>query len=81
IAAAAGRTELAELILAAGADSNGRNRAGETALILAAQGGHAPIVKALLAKGADVSVRAATGLTAMAAAVGSFNSETIAELL
>jgi ankyrin repeat protein len=56
-------------LIAFGIDVNGRDRYGQTALMLAAQRGHAAVVDALIAAGADLNVAAKYSLTAMMLAV------------
>ena len=48
-----GRTEVAEMLLDAGADPNGSSEDGVTALLAAAAAGETEIVKLLLKRGAD----------------------------
>ncbi|SEG33887.1 Ankyrin repeat-containing protein [Nonomuraea solani] len=52
-AAAWDRTEVADVLLAAGADVNGRESGGWTALLWAAANGHAAVAKALIEAGAE----------------------------
>ena len=56
-AAKNGQTEKVQASLDAGADVNGKDRDGMTALMWAASGGHTDIVKALLDAGADPSLK------------------------
>ena len=56
-AAMMGQTEAAELLLQHGADINGKNRDGNTALHLAVFLGHAETAKLLLKSGADVNAK------------------------
>ncbi|MEV4169761.1 ankyrin repeat domain-containing protein [Nonomuraea sp. NPDC049709] len=53
-AAAWDRTEVAEALLAAGADINGREAGGWTALLWAAANGHAAVARVLIEAGAEV---------------------------
>src|SRR5712691_7838752 len=64
-----GDTRSVELLLAAGADPNYRNRVGQTAVMWAADRGQVDSVKVLLAKGAAVNVADSTGRTALLLAV------------
>ena len=56
-AAMMGQTEAAELLLQQGADINGKNRDGNTALHLAVFLGHAETAELLLKSGADVNAK------------------------
>ena len=61
-AAMNGNTEIAELLISAGASPRSATRLGSyTALHLAAKGGHASVVKALIAAGADARAVTSTG--------------------
>ncbi len=62
-AAVMGQTEAAELLLQHGADVNGRNRDGNTALHLAVFLGRAETAKLLLKNGADVNAKNDDGAT------------------
>ena len=62
-AAVMGQTEAAELLLQQGADVNGRNRDGNTALHLAVFLGRAETAELLLKSGADVNARNDDGAT------------------
>jgi ankyrin repeat protein len=64
-AAFAGHQDAVELLLASGADINGRSKAGETTLNLLAAAGNQDMVKFFLAHGADVSALDANGETAL----------------
>jgi Ankyrin repeats (many copies) len=68
LAAKFGREDLAELLIAAGADIEARNEDGERPLHSAAFNGRPTVVKVLLAHGADVEARASFGKTALHAA-------------
>jgi len=63
-AAMFGRTQIAELLVEAGADVNKQNRDGSTALHAAAFFCHDSIVSILLAHGADPEVKNYSGTTA-----------------
>jgi hypothetical protein len=67
MAAMAGDVELATLLLAAGAEVEGRNRDGATPLISAAFLGRADVLALFLDRGADRGARNANGDTALAA--------------
>lgn len=64
-AAASGDTDSIPALLAQGADINGRNGYGNTALIVAAQQGRSETVLALLANGADINATGSLDRTAM----------------
>ncbi len=64
-AAAGGDAQALKRLLSEGADVNGTNPGGQTALILAALMGRADIVRLLLEAGADVRLRDNLGLTAI----------------
>lgn len=67
VAAVAGHTDITQILLAKGADVNGKDfRFGLTALMAAASAGQTDNVKALLAAGADANAKAADGKTALA---------------
>jgi len=68
-AATGGKADVAELLLAKGADPKATNERGLTPLHLAAQAGHKDVVKVLLAKGADPNARTKDGDTPLHAAV------------
>ena len=72
VAAKRGDTEIATVLLHAGANRDLRNHEGATPMLLAAQEGHDEIVRILLEAGADPNVRANAGITALhqAAAFG-----------
>jgi ankyrin repeat protein len=69
-AAAQGRTETVQVLVAAGADVNAGDEQGTTPLMRAAQAGHAATVRALLAGGAAVNDQNGRGATALMAAAG-----------
>jgi cytohesin len=62
-AAAAGKVETLRLLLAGGADVNGKSDAGATPLHAAATWGHRDITELLLAKGADATAKDGNGWT------------------
>lgn len=64
-AARVGSPEVAGLLLARGAEVDGRDRYGCTALHIAAFGGHLPLVELLLQQGADVNAIDCAGLAAV----------------
>ena len=66
LAADRGRTEAAELLLAAGALVDPQNHDGRTPLMLAASRGDTTLVLALLAKGASTTIADYTGRNALA---------------
>lgn len=72
VAAVFGQTEVAKVLIGAGADLNARNNEGSTALISAAFFCHSEIVELLLAKGADKTVRNRFGSTALDTVSGPF---------
>ena len=63
-----GRTDMARVLLEAGAKTRVVDVFGMTPLHLAAQGGHAGIVRLLLEHGADVNAKHSDGVTALALA-------------
>ena len=65
VAALAGQTGAARLLIEKGAKVNSRNNDGATPLLVAAFFCHADIVKLLLEKGADLNSRNNTGQTAL----------------
>ena len=60
-----GNSAMVEMLLAAGADANARQRGGETVLMTAARTGNIESVKALVAGGADVNAKERRGQTAV----------------
>ena len=68
-AAKAGDVEVLNALLVAGADVNGRDERGWTALMHAADGGRGPPMERLLAAKADPAARAPDGATALFIAV------------
>ena len=72
-AALFGKTEIAKILIDAGADLNIQNNDGSTALITAAFFCRLEIVKILLDKGADKTIKNNYNQTAYDAVVGSFD--------
>lgn len=72
-AAVFGRTDLAKLLVDAGADLNFRNNDGSTPLISAAFFGRPEIVELLLDAGADKSIRNRYGATAYESVITPFS--------
>lgn len=69
VAAFKGHADIAEVLLARGADTEKKDKEdAATALIRAAQNGHPKIVAALIQAGAQVNVQATSGVTALVAA-------------
>jgi ankyrin repeat protein len=64
-AVASGKKDIVELILARGGDVNRLDRAGTSALVLAARLGHTELVELLLEKGADPTRADSQGFTAL----------------
>ncbi len=62
-AALRGRKEIAELLIAEGADANAKVGGGVTSLHFAANKGHKEIAELLIAKGADVNTKNENGYT------------------
>ena len=76
-AAANGHKEIAELLVAEGADVNAKDdKKGWTPLLIAAVAGHKETAELLIAKGADVNAKAVTGETPLDSAIKSKNTET-----
>ena len=58
-----GQKEIAELLIAEGANVNAKDKLGDTSLQVAAYQGHKEIAELLIAKGADVNAKADNGKT------------------
>lgn len=69
VAAIAGDSATMSRLIADGLDIDGRDRYGQTALMLAAHHGHAELVHLLIAKGAQLDITAKYGLSALLLAV------------
>ena len=80
LAANKGNKEIAELLLAKGADVNAKDKFGWTPLHEAAVGGHVALVELLLANKADVNAKDEKGWTPLKYAAGS-NQKAVVELL
>lgn len=70
-AAASGHAEIANMLIAAGAKINFRNKSGKTPLHTAASSGHSNLCDVLLAAGGDISIRDNKGKTAVESALES----------
>jgi ankyrin repeat protein len=82
LAAANGSMELVAILIAAGADPNGKNRVGETALHFAAAHGHLETARYLLAHGARLNSRSRyTRMTPVMAAAESGQPEVVKLLI
>jgi ankyrin repeat protein len=81
-AAIKGDAEMAQLLLAAGANHRATTRLGAyTPLYLAARGGHPAVVAALLSAGADVKAVTSNGTTPLMIAAASGDTRTITTLI
>lgn len=74
------RSEIAQILLAKGADANARDNNGVTALSLAAGNGYLEVVRTLLKKSADVNAKNINGGTALMFSIKNGHKE-ITELL
>ena len=75
-----GHKEIAELLIAKGADVNAKDKNSATPLHLAAEYDHKEIAELLIANGADVNAKRSDGSTPLDWAIGRKHSET-ADLL
>ena len=75
-----GQKEIAELLIAEGANVNAKDKLGDTSLQVAAYQGHKEIAELLIAKGADVNAKDGDGVTPLDLAIR-FNRTETAELL
>ena len=75
-----GYTQIAELLLDAGADAHSKNFAGQTALMMAALFGHSAIVDLLVDRGSDPHVQDAAGNSAISVAETQNNELMVARL-
>jgi ankyrin repeat protein len=81
IAAFNGDTEQVQTLIAEGANVNGRDENGETALMAAALIGHLDTAEALIASGAEVNSVTVDGETALMAAAFAGQTEIVKTLL
>ncbi|MCU1263970.1 MAG: ankyrin repeat-containing protein [Acidobacteria bacterium] len=81
VAAMAGKTETAKLLIARGADINAKTKLGRTALTWASWRGMTDTVKALLTSGAEVNARDVRGGTPLNFAVDKGRIQTVTVLL
>ena len=80
LAAQGGHKEIAELLIAAGADVNAKNKYGTTPLHKAAFYGHKEIAELLIANGVDVNAKKNNGRTPLDRAIW-INETEIADLI
>jgi ankyrin repeat protein len=80
-AARGGQPAVVDQLLAAGADANRRNAAGDTALLWAAQEGDLAMVDSLLAAGADLDLATDAGHTPLLRAVYGGHTTVVQRLL
>ena len=78
VASANGQTDIAAMLVEAGADANNE---GWTALMMAALNGHVPVSQGLVNSGADVNLRANIGMTAIIMAAARGHAEVASFLL
>ena len=72
-----GQTQIAEALIAKGADLEAQNANGDTALFWAARNGHTEIAQTLIAKGADLGLCDRNGNTAVTVAVYNGHAEIV----
>jgi ankyrin repeat protein len=80
-AAKEGHGNVVELLLAKGADLNGRLPDGYTSLTMACRGAHWDIAKVLIANGADVNIATGKGYTALIFAASEGQLEVVEALV
>ena len=81
IVASTGRADRVELLVADGADPDGRDPEGNTPLMLAAAEGRSSTVAALIAHGAEVNLATPKGATALMLAAGADHATAVRTLL
>src|SRR6266536_679289 len=80
-AARSGATDIARMLLNAGAAADPANRYGLTPMMLAAEGGHRGIVEVLMHAGADVNAALPQGETVLMTASRAGNADVVKALL